>query len=109
MTGSSDVHEAFRVLYLEGLLIALTAGGAPVVRGGAPSPALREQLPAHREQIVAILRDQGIGANDPGFAIPRRYVVPAGCLARLACPRLGPCSQALMRHSCDHADREARS
>lgn len=107
MNGSFDVHEVFRIVSSEGLRIELTAAGAPVVKGGQPSPALREQLQAHRDEIIAIMKDQDIGSDDPGFALPRRYVVPAGCLARLACPRLGPCSQSLMRESCDHADREA--
>lgn len=107
MTGSSEVGAVFRLLYLEGLLIALTAAGAPVVKGGAPSPALRDQLQTHRDEIIAKVTEQGIGAHDPGFAIPRRYVVPAGCLARLACPRLGPCSQSLMGQRCDHAESEA--
>lgn len=103
MNGSSDVRAVFRLLYLEGLRIGLTAAGAPVVKGGQPSPALRERLQTHREQIIANVTEQGIGMDD------RRYVVPAGCIAERACARLGWCGQALTRRTCDHSapDREA--
>lgn len=107
MTGNSDVRDVLRLLYLEGLRIETAATGAPVVKGGTPSPDLQDRLKAGKEHVIAVLTDQAIGSDDPGFALPRRYVVPPGCIAERACARLGWCGEALTRRSCDHARQEA--
>ncbi len=111
MTGHSDPFDILRRVYLEGLRIDLVDGATPVVRGGAPSVELKADLSAHRQPIVEHLTRQRIGERDDGYAIPvpRRYVVPAGCLAERACARLGWCGDALMRKACDHAERDGLS
>ncbi len=59
-----------------------------------PPAAILTELRRHRGEIVAALTEQRIGERD-GYAsaLPRRFLVPPGCIAAGACHRLGQCDR----------------
>lgn len=102
---SADTLELIRLIYVSGALVAVTPTGTLKLSGDPVPPGLLEEVKAAKEDVLAVLTAQGFSTGDDGGykATARRYVVPAGCLASRACARLGPCSQFLMRTSCDHS------
>lgn len=102
---SADTLDLIRRLYVSGALVAITPTGTLKLSGDPVPPGLLEEVKAAREDVLAVLTAQGFSTGDDGGynATARRYVVPSTCLVSRACARLGPCSQFLMRTSCDHS------
>ncbi len=94
--------DLLRRLYVNGSDIGIDGDGIRLSGHPVPDELLAE-LKARKPDVLAELTTQRLGTLDTGFvsAVPRRYVVPASCLASRACSRLGPCSRWLMRHPCN--------
>lgn len=94
--------DLLRRLYVHGAHVDLVDDGIRVSGHPVPDDLLAE-LRAHRDDVLALMRDHRLGELDDGFdsTVPRRYVSPPSCLAHRACARLGPCSRFLMRRPCD--------
>jgi hypothetical protein len=104
---SMDTLELLRRLYVAGVMVGLSPEGTIRLSGHQPPADLMAELKAHRADVLATLRAQGLGTNADGYPspLPRRYAVPAGCLAHRTCARLGPCSHFLTRRACNPAAR----
>jgi hypothetical protein len=94
--------DVLRRLYVHGSDIGIDGDGIRLSGHPVPDELLAE-LKARKPDVLAVLTTQRLGELDTGFvsAVPRRYVVPASCLAPRACHRLGPCSRWLMRRPCN--------
>lgn len=94
--------ELLRRLYVAGVDVTLNGEGGIRVSGSPPPPELLDVLRAHRDDVVRVLEEHRIGANDDGYPsdVARRYVCPDSCLASRLCARLGPCSRFLMTRPC---------
>jgi hypothetical protein len=99
---STEVEELVRQLYVAGAEVTATAADTLRITGHPVSKALAERLREHKQEIIRILRQQGVGTNADGLdsPLPRRYLVPSACISDRVCSRIGPCSQSLMRHGC---------
>ncbi len=95
-----DTLELFHRVYVAGCVVSLTDHGTLKLTGHRIPEDLRSEIKAAKPAIISALIAQGVGANDPGYAHPRQYVVPPDCIARYACRHLGPCSHFLMRRPC---------
>ncbi len=94
--------DLLRRLYCNGSDIGIDGDGIRLSGHPVPDELLAE-LKARKPDVLAELTTQRLGTLDADFAsaVPRRYVVPPGCLAQRACHRLGPCSRWLMRRTCN--------
>lgn len=101
----SDAHDLLRRLYTNGSEVALDGDGIHLTGHPVPDDLLAE-LKARKPDVLAELKAHRLGTTDADFAsaFPRRYVVPASCVAQRACQRLGPCSRWLMRRSCSSVE-----
>jgi hypothetical protein len=99
---STEAEELVRQLYVAGAEVTATATNTLRITGHPVSKALAERLREHKQEIIQILREQGVGTNADGLdsPLPRRYLVPSACIFDRVCSRIGPCSQSLMRHGC---------
>ncbi len=94
--------DVLRRLYVNGSDIGIDGDGIRLSGHPVPDELLAE-LNARKPDVLVLMQEQRLGTLDTGFvsAVPRRYVVPASCLAPRACHRLGPCSRWLMRRPCN--------
>jgi hypothetical protein len=104
---SMDTLELVRRLLVAGVAVDLTDHGTIRLSGHPIPDDLLAELKAHKAAVLELMTTQRLGEVDDGFAsaVPRRFVVPATCMARRACARLGPCSHFLTRQSCNPAER----
>ena len=104
---SVDPLELTRRLYVAGVTLELIGDGTIRLSGQPVPDALLGDLKAHKPAVLALMTAQRLGDGDDGFAssVPRRYVVPADCLADRACARLGPCGHYLTRRPCGTSER----
>lgn len=90
-----------RRLYCFGTDIRLDPDGNLRITRSQPPEEILAELKEHREEVVELLRAQGIGEADPVLHMPRRDVHAEDCIAPGACSCLGPCPNFLRRLPCD--------
>jgi hypothetical protein len=83
--------DLYRTLYAAGVTVTPAPDGR-IEATGPLTPSTRHLIQTHKETIRHGLEKQGIGDRDsPPWTDPRRYAIPATCVAPMACHRLGPC------------------
>jgi hypothetical protein len=93
--------ELFRILHAAGVTVTPAPDGM-IDATGPLTDALRQVIQSHKARIRLALEAQGIGElDDPPWTDPRRYVIPASCIAPMACYRLGPCGPPATLGRCD--------
>lgn len=105
---TADPVELLRRLYVSGTEVMISEDGSLDLARHEPAAELLEEVRGYKAEIVAALREQGVGRNDDGFpsVVPRWYAVPPDCGAQGACARLGPCSRFLTRRPCHVEDEQ---
>jgi hypothetical protein len=93
--------ELFRILYAAGVTVTPAPDGM-IDATGPLTDALRHLIQTNKDTIQHALVEQKVGDQDDlPWTDPRRYVIPASCIAPMACHRLGPCGPPATLTRCD--------
>jgi len=96
MKSEKHALELLRQVYVSGATVEVTERGTLGLKGLACPEPLKVELKVHRDAILAVLTDQGIGrAAESGARL--QYAVPCGITT---CRILGPCGQHLTMRMC---------
>ncbi len=96
MKSNAELLDLLRRLYTCGVIVEFTERGTLGLKGHPCPDDLKAELKEHRDDVLALLQRQGIGASAES-GVRMQYAVPCGIET---CRILGPCGQFLTRRPC---------
>ncbi len=96
MKSDAELMDLLRRLYTHGVIVEVTDRGTLGLKGQPCPDYLKAELKEHRNDVVTLLQQQGIGRyTDNGARL--QYAMPCGIAT---CRILGPCGQFLTLRPC---------
>jgi len=96
MKSNAELLDLLRRLYTCGVIVEVTDRGTLGLKGHPCPDDLKAELKQHRDDVVTLLQQQGIGQSGESGA-RLQYAVPCGIAT---CRILGPCGQFLTLRPC---------
>jgi len=96
MKANTELMDLLRRLYTCGVIIEVTERGTLGLKGQPCPDYLTAELKEHRNDVLTLLQQQGIGRHTENGAL-LQYAVPCGIAT---CRILGPCGQFLTLRPC---------
>ena len=96
MKSKQHALELLRQVYVSGVIVEVTDRGTIGLKGQPCPDDLKAELKEHRDSVLTLLQQQGIGQSGESGA-RLQYAVPCGIAT---CRILGPCGQFLTRRPC---------
>lgn len=96
MKSSAELMDLLRRLYIHGVIVKVTDRGTLGLKGQPCPDDLKAELKEARDEVLTLLKGQGIGRHTENGAY-LQYAVPCGIAT---CRILGPCGQFLTLRPC---------